>query len=110
MESSRSCHVGELMDQAAFYRDLAGMYERMACKMALEGIAEEDGDAVGLALLALGRRSLLARQSPEPCPEPEPYPELEPTSVDHAPLDFYNPPHSQEEPWEGFEMLSPKPQ
>jgi hypothetical protein len=105
MGSSRHCHVLEMMDQAAFYRTLADMCERMAAKLALEGIAEEDGDAVELALLALGRRQPLARQSAEPSPEPEP----EPETAAHAPLDFYDPPHSQEEPWEGFEALPPKP-
>jgi hypothetical protein len=112
MGSSRSFHVREMMDQAAVYRTLADMCERMASKLALEGIVEEDGDAVELALLALGRRPPPARQSAEPCPEPEPEPEpeSEPEPVGHASLDFYDPPHSQEEPWEGFEMLPPRPQ
>jgi hypothetical protein len=109
MGSSRGRHVRELVDQAAAYRDLADMCERMACKLALEGIVEEDGDAVELALLALGRRSP-PPQAAETSPEPEPYPEPEPATVANASLDFYDPPHSQEEPWEGFEMLPPKPQ
>jgi hypothetical protein len=108
MGSSRSCHVQEMMDQAAIYRTLADMCERMASKVALEGIVEGDGDAVELALLALGRRPPPARQSAEPFPKLKLEPE--PATVAHAHLDFYDPPHTQEEPWEGFEMLPPKPQ